>query len=143
MNCDAVRHGQCTRNTMWPSLRSKTKPYARNLSPKVMDRPHRLYHLPHPRLYLLGPDPLSLRSRGTHCQCGSDHIPMGHRHQLLIHTIIHLPNVSPSSEQEQYHCLCGCSLVSGPRVLVVAPNGSFRFWNHRCYDLDARCLLVA
>jgi len=128
---------------MWSSLRSQTIPYARDSPPKVMDRPYRLYHLHHAHLHLFRPDPLSLRSRGPHCSCGSGHSPMAHSHQLHLRTRLHLPNIPPISEQEQDHRLRVCCNLRAPCFLLVAPSGSFQFRDHWCNDLYVSCVLDA
>ena len=64
------------------------------------------------------------------------HLPVANPCDVLLHPVLHLPNVPTSAEQEHDYCVLGSPYINNPRLPFMAVNCQIQVWYPRSNGVD-------
>ena len=75
-------------------------------------------------------------SGGLYCGSVWKYLPVVNPCDVFLHSVLHLPNVPTSAEQEHDYCILGSTYFSNPRLPFMAINCQIQVWHPGSNDVD-------
>lgn len=121
---------------MWASIWCTTISHAWNISSKIMDSFSNVRNSASSCILLHSPNSKGFRPRRIHCRSVRIHFSVVNPYNVFLHSILHLPNVPTSAEQEHDYCILGSTYTFNPPPSFMAIDCEIQIWNPRSNVID-------